>query len=97
MPLLLGLTLNCELVCFYGKVLKIGMSKETLIASLKKLDVDTDREEGNFFYPHLILGCCRHIWIHLLFSETKLEQLQGSMLLRYTDLLTGFFCFKQLH
>jgi hypothetical protein len=54
MPLLLGLTLNCELVCFYGRVLKTGMSKQTLIASFKNLDDDTDRKEGNFFLPHLI-------------------------------------------
>ncbi len=56
MPLLLGLTLNCELVFFYGRVLKTDMSKQTLIASLKNLDDDTDRKEGNFFLPHLICG-----------------------------------------
>jgi hypothetical protein len=56
MPLLLGLTLNCELVCFYGRVLKTGMSKQTLIASLTNLDDDTDRKKGNFFHPHLICG-----------------------------------------
>ncbi len=55
MPLVLGLTLNCELVFFYGRVLKTDMSKQTLIASLKNLD-DTDRKEGNFFLPHLICG-----------------------------------------
>jgi hypothetical protein len=56
MPVLSGLILNCELVCFYGRVLKTGMSKQTLIASLKDLDDDTDREEGNFFHPHFIGG-----------------------------------------
>ncbi len=56
MPLLLGLTLSCELVFFYGRVLKTDMSKQTLIASLKNLDDDTDRKEGNFFLPHLICG-----------------------------------------
>ncbi len=56
MLLLLGLTLNCELVFFYGRVLKTGMSKQTLIASLKNLDDDTDRKDGNFSLPHLICG-----------------------------------------
>jgi hypothetical protein len=56
MPLLLGLTLNCELVCFDGRVLKTSMYKQTLIACLKNLDNDTDRKEGNFFHPHLICG-----------------------------------------
>jgi len=32
------------------------MSKQTLIASLKNLDDDTDRKEGNFFLTHLICG-----------------------------------------
>jgi hypothetical protein len=32
------------------------MSKQTLIASFKNLDDDTDRKEGNFFHPHLICG-----------------------------------------
>jgi len=32
------------------------MFKQTLIASLKNLDDDTDREEGNFFLPHLVCG-----------------------------------------
>ncbi len=48
MPLLLGLTLNCELVCLYGRVLKTGMCKH---ASFKNLDDDTDRREGIFFPP----------------------------------------------
>jgi hypothetical protein len=32
------------------------MSKQTLIASLKNLDDDTDIEEGNFFHPHFMCG-----------------------------------------
>ncbi len=42
------------------------MSKQTLIASLKNLDDDTDRKEGNFFLPHLICGVLQAPYVDAL-------------------------------
>jgi len=81
MPLLLGLTLNCELVFFYGRVLKTDMSKQTLIASSKNLDDDTDRKEGNFFLPHLICGVLQAPYVDalcLLRDQVRAAAREGS-------------------